>query len=111
MLNNEVRKLFKKGKLYEKEWKMYTIIRYEHPYIKMEWIFRKNDKSEKYKMHDLIFNLFFSYEYDWKPMSSRKLGYLLGCDHKTIIAIQKKAEEKMKRPEVNPDYVNIPQNI
>ena len=106
MLNNETRKLFKKWKLFEKEWKTYSIIHYEHPYIKMEWVFKKNDKKEEYKMYDLIFNLFFTYERDWQPMSSWKLGYLLWCDHKTVIAIQKKAEAKIARPELNPNYYN-----
>lgn len=104
MLDNETRKLFKKWKLYEREGNSYTILYYEHPYIRVECVFRNNNREEKYKMHDLIFNLFFTYEYEWKPMSSRELWRLLWCDHKTILNIQKKAEAKMRKPEIIPVY-------
>lgn len=109
MLSNEVRKLFTKWKLYEREWKSYSIIHYEHPLIKIEWIFKKNDKREKNKMHDLIFNLYFDYEYEGKPMSSWKLWYLLGCDHKTITAIERRALAKVDKPKIKPEIEIIPQ--
>ena len=108
MLSNEARKMFKVWKLYEKEWTAYTIFHYEHPLIKMEWIFKKNDRKEKNKMYDLIFNLFFEYERNWKPLTTYELWYITGCDHSTMVKSIKKVlwrireskESKQLRTEV-----------
>jgi hypothetical protein len=41
MLSDDVRRLFKRGKLYERENKDYTVIYYENPVIRVERIFQK----------------------------------------------------------------------
>ena len=84
MLSDDVRKLFKKWKLYEKAGKRYSIIYYEHPLVKVERIVDSSDRKEKRKLYDLIFNLYFDYEFTGQPISWRDIAKLLGVSHYKI---------------------------
>ena len=60
MLDMEVRRMFKRGKLYEKEGLFYTTICYENPLIKIERIYPKEEKKQIYS---LVLDLYFEYEW------------------------------------------------
>lgn len=81
MLDMEVRRMFKKWKLYEREWLFYTTICYESPIIKIERIYPREDKNQIY---DLIFNLYFEYEWNWQELSARQLAKLSWVSHQTM---------------------------
>ena len=84
MLDMEVRRMFKRGKLYEKEGLFYTTICYENPLIKIERIYPKEEKKQIYS---LVLDLYFEYEWHWQELSLRQLGKLAWVDHKTIASI------------------------
>lgn len=92
MLDNKVRQMFKKWKLYEKEWTFYTTVCYESPVIRVERIFRRGDKA----IYNFITDLFFEYEYLWQKVTTYDLWALTGLDHSAIVKITNKALKKMK---------------
>ena len=108
MLSNDVRKLFKRGKLYERENKDYTVIYYENPVIRVERIFHK--WVEKEQVYSMIFNLYFDYEFDWTPLSNRQIAKLLGVSYQTvnnaINEILKKGREVL-----TPTVVHLPSPV
>lgn len=94
MLTNERRQLFKKWRLYEIKSPFGTTICYEKPNIvKIERYFRPDERIE---LNNLILDLFFEYEWDWQPMSWRKLATIYGYDHKTIYTILERAKRKIR---------------
>jgi DNA invertase Pin-like site-specific DNA recombinase len=83
--------MFEKWKLYERESFFDTVLVYElENVIRLERRYWKT-KSENHKMHDLIFELYFEYEWDWKPISNRKIALLLWVDHQTVNNIVNKS--------------------
>ena len=107
MLSMKLRQLFKKGKLYEREWLFYTTICYESPVIRIERIYKKNDKKEKHKMHMMLLDLYFDYEWEWKPLSTRQLWELCWVTHPIILNITKEAFAHIK-PNLEPN-VQLPE--
>ena len=93
MLDIKVRQYFKKWKLYEREWAFYNTVCYESPLIRIERIFSKEDKR---KIHNLIVDLYFDFEYDWKPLSNRDLAILYWVNHQTMNNIVNDALLKLK---------------
>lgn len=94
MLTNERRQLFTKWRLYEMESPFGTIICYEKPnVVKIERYFRPDERTQ---LNNLILDLFFEYEWDWKEMSGRKLAILYWYDHKTIYTILNRIKRKIK---------------
>lgn len=109
MLNNKLRQLFKKWKLYEREWLFYTTVCYESPLIKIERIYKKDDKEEEHKMHMLLLDLYFEYEYCWNSLSIRQLWELCWVSHPMILNITNKAFDRI-RPEIEPRIEKVKQN-
>lgn len=91
MLDNETRKLFKKWKLYEKEWPFYTVVCYESPTIRVERLFEIWDKA----VYTFLLDLFFDFEYRGQKIWVVDLGRLTGLDHTSITKITHKAIKKM----------------
>lgn len=107
MLDNEVRKMFKKGKLYERKWLFCSIICYESPLIKIERIF---NTAEEEQMHALLFNLYFDYEFDWTPISNRQIAKLLWVDHQTVNNAMNKIKAK-GRLILEPTVIRFPSSV
>lgn len=96
MLDKDVRQLFKKWKLYEKEGAFYITLCYENHNIRIERIYSKTKKDKK-KMHNLLWDLYFEYEYDWTPLSNRQLAKLYGVNHQVMNNIVNDALVKMNQ--------------
>ena len=92
MLDNEVRKLFKRGKLYEKEWTFYTAICYESPTIRVERLFERGDKA----VFMFLLDLFFEFEYKGQKMGVVELWKLSGLDHSSITKLTQRAIKEMR---------------
>ena len=107
MLSNELKKLFKKWKLYEKEWVFYSIIHYENPFIKIERVFKKNDKEDKHKMHLLLIDIFYDYEYNNEPMWLVPLSILCWVTHPTVLNNLNWAIEKMRAVEEEKERMRL----
>ena len=110
MIDNKARQLFKKGKLYEREWTFYTTVCYESPVIRVERIYKRWDK----RIYNFITDLFFEFEYDgWKPIGVVELWAITGLDHSSITKITQKAlkkmidERKRQEQEINERLNNI----
>lgn len=84
MLWIKVRKLFEKGKLFEKKSLFGTTVCYELPWVVAFERHFENTLEDKWKMHDVLFDLFFEYEYHGQELSARDIALLLGCDHQTV---------------------------
>ena len=93
MLDITTRQLFKKWKLYEKEWAFYTTLCYESPVIRVERIF---DKTQKNKVHDFVLDLFFNYEYHGQKVTTRDIWALTWLDHSTVVKLTKRALKRAK---------------
>lgn len=94
MLNIKLRQLFQRWRLYEREKLFGVIVCYEiDNVIKLERYFRPDERSELY---DMIFDLFFQYEYHWQSMSARKIALLLWVHHSKIDDILNKAKKDMR---------------
>lgn len=94
MLDLKLRKMFTKGRLYEKESIFWVTICYEQDYIiKIERYFRPDERT---KLYNLIFDLYFEYEYDGKPLSARQIATLFWVHHSKIDIILAKAKIQMK---------------
>lgn len=101
MLDPKLRKMFTKWRLYEKESVFWVILCYEQDYIvKMERYFRPDERRQLY---NLIFDLFFEYEYDGKSLSARQIARLLWVHHSKIDTILLKARLQMKN-EIQKQY-------
>jgi len=86
--------MFTKWRLYEKESFFWVTICYEQEYIiKLERHFRPDERTQLY---NLIFDLYFEYEYDWKPLSARQIALLFWVHHSKIDIILAKAKLQMK---------------
>lgn len=95
MIGDKCKKLFTRWILSEKETPTWTIIYYEvKNIIKLE---RYYPKEEKDKMYNLIFDLFFEYEYYWQVMSARQIATLLWVHHTKIDNILIKAKTLIKK--------------
>ena len=110
MLSIKLRQLFRKWRLYEREWLFYTTICYESPVIRIERIYKKNDKNEKHKMHMMLLDLYFDYEYEGKPLSTRQLWELCWVTHPIILNITKDAFKQIK-PNLEPNIENSKKKI
>ena len=76
------RKLFKRGKLTERQAFFGTIVSYQiQGVIAMERYFKEWEEKQVY---DLLRYLFREFEYDWQQMSSRQISYLLWISHQTV---------------------------
>lgn len=94
MLNLKLRQLFQRWRLYERESVFGVTICYEIDHvIKLERYFRPDERSDLY---DMLFDLFFKYEYHWQPMSARKIALLLNVHHSKIDDILTKAKATMR---------------
>lgn len=108
MLNIKLRKLFTKWRLYEKESIFWVTICYDQDYIiKLERYFRPDERD---KLYDMIFNLFFEYEYDGHPLSARQIALLLWVHHSKIDTILAKAKIQIKN-EIEKQYSAKNQNL
>lgn len=107
MLDNDVRKLFKKWKLYERKWALCSIVCYESPLIRVERIFSPEEKEQ---MHAMLFNLYFDYEFDWTPISNRSIAKLLWVDHQTINNAMNKIKAK-GREALEPTVIKFPSSV
>ena len=107
MLDIKVRQMFKKWKLYEREWTFYTTLCYESPVIRLERIFKNKDKHKK---HDLIADLYFEYEYEWQALSARAIARLYGVNNHKIWHILDNALCKMKLELAKKSSQGITQN-
>ena len=95
MLDLKLRQLFERGRLYEKESLFWVTICYEiDNVIRLERYFRPDERDDLY---DMLFDLFFQYEYHWQPMSARKIALLLHVHHSKIDDILNKAKTDMRR--------------
>ena len=95
MLNIKLRKLFTKWRLYEKESIFWVTICYDQDYIiKLERYFRPDERSDLY---DMIFDLFFKYEYHWQQLSARKIALLLWVHHSYVDDILNKNKSFIRR--------------
>lgn len=95
MLWINVRKIFKKWKLYEREslFDSITIFYEQQNKVKVERIFKKSDNDW---MHEFLFNLYFEYEHEeWRELSARQIALLLWVDHKTVCSILSRAKQKI----------------
>ena len=92
MLTNKLRQLFKKWKLYEKEWVFYTTICYENPMIRVERIYKKWDKA----IYTFLLDVFFEHEYHWQKITTRDLGELTWLDHSSIVKLTNRAIKQMR---------------
>lgn len=94
MLWINVRKQFERGKLYERDSFFWTTVFYEIQWlIKVERYFKPDEKEQLY---DMIWYLFWTYEYHWQQLSARQISYLLWVDHKTVDRILDRAKYKIK---------------
>lgn len=107
MIDIKVRQMFKKWKLYEREWTFYTTLCYESPVIRLERIFKNKDKHKK---HDLIADLYFEYEYEWQALSARAIARLYGVNNHKIWHILDNALCKMKLELAKKSSQGITQN-
>lgn len=95
MLWINVRKIFKKWKLYEREslFGTTTICYEQQNIVKIERTFNLSDKN---KIHDFLFNLYFEYDHEeWRELSARQIALLLWVDHKTVCSILGRAKQKI----------------
>lgn len=94
MIWTNCRKLFKRWKLSEREAFFGTTVTYEiQGLIKVERYFKSEDKDD---LHNLLWYLFWEYEYHWQQMSARQISYLLGVDHTTIDNALARIKQKIK---------------
>jgi hypothetical protein len=95
MLWIKVRKIFKKWKLYEREslFGTTTICYEQQNIVKIERTFNLSDKD---KIHDFLFNLYFEYDHEeWRELSARQIALLLWCHHSTVDHILDRAKKKI----------------
>lgn len=92
------RKLFKKWKLYEREAFFGTTVVYEIQWlIKVERYYEYEDKKlMKEKIHNMLWYLFWEYEYYWQEMTARQISELLWCSHQTVDNIIARAKYRVK---------------
>jgi len=94
MLDIKLRQLFQRWRLYERESLFWVTICYEiDDLIRLERYFRPDERNELY---DMIFDLYFKYEYHWQPMSARKIALLLNVHHSKIDDILNKAKASIR---------------
>lgn len=99
MLSTKLRQLFKKWKLYEKEWVFYTTVCYENPSIRVERIYKKWDKQ----VYSFLLDIFFEHEYYGQKITTRDLGELTWLDHSSIVKLTNRAIKQM-REEYDKNY-------
>ena len=82
MLELKLRQLFERGRLYEKESLFWVTICYEiDNVIRLERYFRPDERDDLY---DMLFDLFFQYEYHGQQLSARQISYLPWVEHTTV---------------------------
>ena len=94
MLDTKLRQLFRRGRLYEKEVAFGVIVCYDlDNVIRIERFFRPDERRDLYNM---IFDLYFEYEYNWQPISARKIAKLLWVHHSTVDRVLLKIKYQIK---------------
>ena len=58
-----------------------------------------NNKEDKHKLHLMLIDLYYDYEFDWTPLTIRDLGKLAWVSHPTILNITEDAIYKMRTDE------------
>jgi hypothetical protein len=95
MLDIKVRQLFQRWRLYEKESIFGVTICYDIEWVlHLERYFRPDERSDLY---DMIFDLFFKYEYHWQQLSARKIALLLWVHHSYVDDILNKNKSFIRR--------------
>ena len=94
MIWTNCRKLFKRWKLSEKEAFFGTTVVYEIQWlIKLERYFKPEETEE---LHDMLFDLFWKYEWHWQQMSARQISYLLWVHHSKVDNILARAKQRIR---------------
>lgn len=101
MLDKKLRKMFTQWRLWEEESVFWVTICYEKDHvIKLVRYFRPDERSDLY---DMLFELYFKYEFHWQKISARKIALLLNVHHSKIDGILNRAKIKMKN-EIEKQY-------
>lgn len=94
MIWTNCRKLFKRWKLSEREAFFGTTVMYEiQGLIKLERYFKPEEDEE---LHDMLFDLFWKYEWHWQQMSARQISYLLWVHHSKVDNILARAKQRIR---------------
>jgi len=88
MISDNCIRLFRIGRLSEERTIDGSIIIYKKTWI--VYLKRFFRKTERERMYNLIFDLYFEYEYTGSPLSARQISYLLWVHHSKIDNILKK---------------------
>lgn len=76
------RKQFERWTLKEKKTFFWIKMIYEIQWlIKIERYFKYTEDRE---LHDLLWYIFWEYEYHWQQMTARQISYILWVDHTTV---------------------------
>lgn len=108
MLDKKLRKMFTHWRLREEESVFWVTICYEIDHvIRLARYFRPDERSDLY---DMIFELYFKYEYHGQKISARKIALLLNVHHSKIDDILNRAKIKM-REEIEKQYSAKNENL
>lgn len=94
MIGTNCRKLFKRWKLSERDAFFGTTVVYEIQWlIKLERYFKPEETEE---LHDMLFDIYWEYEWNWQPITARQISYLLWVHHSKVDNILARARQKIK---------------
>lgn len=94
MIGTNCRKLFKRWKLSERDAFFGTTVVYEIQWlIKLERYFKPEETEE---LHNMLFDIYWEYEWNWQPITARQISYLLWVHHSKVDNILARARQKIK---------------
>jgi hypothetical protein len=99
MLKPKLKQLFQRWRLYERESVFWVTICYDIDWVlHLERYFKPDERNDLY---DMIFDLFFEYEFHWQKLSARKIALLLNVHHSKIDDILNNAKLEIKTQREN----------